>query len=337
MKNKLLKTAFKLGGFGALHRLSKERLTVLNYHRINDAAKPGFSGFAPNVSATVGLFADQLDYLLRRGFNFISQAELISWLDEEKELPPYAVLVTFDDGYADNYINAFPILRERGIPATIFLSTDYIGTIQPFYWDLVAYCLIHTPMTQQELPELGQRQWSNRSSRMALADEWVRRLKILPESKKLDILADVPRLLQVAVDENSFAGNHLSWDQVREMSAAGISFGGHTKSHPILTRISVEEARSEILESKQKIEEETGIVVTTMAYPNGGEGDYNDVIIRIVEGAGYKIAFSLVDGLPKYSDLHQNRFELRRIYLGSRDTLPRFAAKLNPIVQLLQG
>ncbi len=331
MKKRILKAGFDANVWGIFHTMSKNRLTVLNYHRINDPQDPDFCDFVPNVSATPALFASQMDYLLQRGFNFVSEGEILSWLETGEPLPPYAVLVTFDDGYEDNFKYAYPILRERKIPATIFLSTNHIGSVKPFYWDLIAYCLCRSPLTEINLPQLGFRQWDDKASLINVSDEWVKQIKQLPEDQKLEVIKMVPDLLEVSINEADFVDKHLSWDQVREMSNGGISFGGHTKSHPILTRVNFNQAAVELSESKNKIEQEIGLPVVSMAYPNGGQGDFSSKIIGLVKEAGYKMAFSLITGFPQYRQLEQQQYSFPRIYLGRKDTLPRFSAKIVPL------
>ncbi|MEJ2757548.1 MAG: polysaccharide deacetylase family protein [Anaerolineales bacterium] len=336
MKKGLLKAAYSSQVWNFFHPLGKNRLMVLNYHRINDPYSDNFSDFVPNVSATPKLFASQMDYLLSRGFNFISQGDLIAWLDNRIPLPPYAVLVTFDDGYADNYSNAFPILKQRNIPATIFLSVDHIGTSKPFYWDLVSYCLYQSPFKEKNLPLLGIRSWEEKDQWVKVADDFVRELKGLPENEKKELLFTIPDILEVKVKNADFEGKHLNWDQVKEMSKGLITFGGHTRSHPILTQINIKKVLDEVMGSKIKIEKELGYPVESMAYPNGGERDFSPEIMAVVEKAGYKIAFSLIDGYTQYRNLNQMRFQLRRIYLGRNDLLPRFAAKVNPITMWIK-
>src|SRR6185295_13403099 len=143
VKRKLIDLAYGTGLIRAGRRLWAKSLTVVNYHRIDDPHRRDFDSFKPNVSATPDDFNEQMDYLAK-WFNVISLLDLIEWLDGHKNLPPYAALITFDDGYLDNYTAAFPILRQHDFPALIFLTTEHIGTDAPFYWDMAAYCFRRT-------------------------------------------------------------------------------------------------------------------------------------------------------------------------------------------------
>ncbi len=112
--------------FPLIYKLRSQTLTVLNYHRIADVEKDGRDTFLQNISATPSSFARQMDFL-SENFNVISGAELLAWLQDKSELPPHAALITFDDGYQDNWSNAYPVLKKRNLPAIIFLTTARIS------------------------------------------------------------------------------------------------------------------------------------------------------------------------------------------------------------------
>ena len=153
MKNpqKLMEHLFLTSLFDRFHSLWPDRLTVLAYHRIGDPDAPGFDTFKPNMSATPAAFAAQMDFIRQR-FSVISGSELVAWLQGQHKLPSHPALITFDDGYRDNFECALPILQQRNLPAIIFLATDYIGNTTPFYYDLAAYCFHHTHQNQVDLP-----------------------------------------------------------------------------------------------------------------------------------------------------------------------------------------
>jgi peptidoglycan/xylan/chitin deacetylase (PgdA/CDA1 family) len=307
---------------------------VLAYHRIADPNLSGFDTFEPNVSATPAAFAAQMDFIRQR-FNVISGSDLVAWLQGEQSLPQHPVLITFDDGYRDNLDQAWPILQERNMSAVIFLATDYIGHATPFYWDLIAYCFHHTAKKEVDLPLIGFQRWSNKESRTAVVNNWLGRLKKLPDREKWAAVRELPRLLDVSISEETFAGLHLNWEQVRTMAAAGIEMGAHTQSHPILTRIAPEEARLEVEGSKKRVEAEINQPVTLFAYPNGLPTDFNGTLQAILTQVGFKAAFTLVPGPTRPKEVQQEPMAIRRIFLHHQDTLPRFAAKVMGVPRLL--
>jgi peptidoglycan/xylan/chitin deacetylase (PgdA/CDA1 family) len=324
----------KLGIFDAARISMPNVLTVLNYHRIDNPHRTGFNTFRPNVSATPEMFARQMDYLVQK-YRVISGSELVAFIKHKSKLPPNAALITFDDGYLDNYTNAYPILKARNLPAIIFLATDYIGTNKPFYWDWVANCFYHTRRDGAELPNLGLQTWKNAAMREKVMLRWIETLKKLPESEKQIILNRLPEILEVNINESIFTGLMISWDQARAMSEHGIEMGGHTASHPILTRISLDDVTMELSKSKGRIEEELGKPILSFAYPNGQSTDFNTEIVARAIGVGYKAAFTLLPGPTRYSTVLDRPFEIRRVFLGHDDNFSRFVAKLTGIPRVI--
>jgi len=323
----------KTGIFEIAHKLSPNLLTVLNYHRIDDPFRMGFDTFRSNVSATPSDFARQMDYVAQR-YNVISGTELADCVKKRRELPPRAAMITFDDGYYDNYSIAYPILKARNLPAIIFLATDYIGEKKPFYWDLIAFCFHHTKRDQAEFPHLGSQSWSDETSRNKAMQNWIAVLKKLSDAEKQDLVEKLPAILDVSVPQDAFANMMMSWAQAKELSENGIEMGGHTASHPILTRISPEEASTELVRSKQRIEEAIGKRVISFAYPNGQSNDFNVDLITRVRDAGFDIAFTLLSGPTRYSTVLKNPFAIRRIFLTHKDSFSRFTAKLAGISRI---
>jgi peptidoglycan/xylan/chitin deacetylase (PgdA/CDA1 family) len=326
----------KLGVFDTVRLLFPNTLTVLNYHRIDDPHRPGFDTFKLNVSATPGEFANQMDYV-KKNYNVISCQQLASFLRGEAVLPPRAAMITFDDGYYDNLSNAFPVLRERNLPAVIFLTTSFIGTDSPFYWDYVACCFHHTKMTSADLPLIGECSWSDERSRYSAMVRWMETIKRIPEVEKIELIQKIGDILKVNPSAGMFANLYLNWDQVREMSQSGlIEFGSHTVSHPILTRITPEEARIEIEDSKKRIEQEIGKPVISLAYPNGGAADFSPEVISAAKDAGIEIAFTLLAGPTRYRSVKESPFEIRRIFLIYNDNFSRFIMKISGLARLFK-
>ncbi|MCL4300660.1 MAG: polysaccharide deacetylase family protein [Anaerolineae bacterium] len=324
---KIMEFFFRVGLFEATHRLWPHRLTVLAYHRIADPHAPGFDTFKPNVSATPAAFAAQMDFV-RQHFNVVALDEVLGWLSGRQFLPPNPLLITFDDGYRDNLDHALPVLQQRNLPAVIFLATDYMGQSSPFYWDLIAYCFYHTSQAGADLPWLGRQDWSDQQSRAAVMANWLKLLKRVPEADKSRAVKELPRSLGVALPVDAFAGLHLSWDQVRLLVAAGIDMGAHTQSHPILSRVSLTQARAEIEGSKRRIEAEIRRPVRAFAYPNGLLPDFSPALQNLLRQVGFEAAFTLIPGPAHWREAQQTPLAIRRIFVHHKDTLPRFVAKV---------
>lgn len=308
-------------------RFYANTLTVINYHRIEELNQPGFDSFLPNVSADPSTFAQQMDYLAR-WFNVVSQKDFVKWLEGKGKLPPHAALITFDDGYLDNYTQAYPILRQHNFPAVIFLTTEHIATDVHFYWDMAAYCFFHTKHDHVLFPNGKEQTWSNPTEREQVCKAWIESMKNLPDNEKQIWVDRLPEQMEVTLPPNYFRKLMMNWDQIREMQMAGIEFGGHTMHHPILSRITLQQAQEEIEGSKARIEKELGEPVLGFAYPNGMTDDLNLKIQNLVKQAGYQVAFTLKNGPSPFHEVKRNPYAIRRIFISHRHTLPRFAVEI---------
>lgn len=328
LKESMFNFAFHSGIIRFGHSLNKSSLTVLNYHRIDNPDRSDFDTFKPNVSARPEDFDCQMEYV-SRWFNVVSTRHVVEWLHGEKKLPPHAALITFDDGYLDNYSNAYPILRKYNFPAIIFLTTNHIESDLSFYWDLIAYCFYHTTRSQIQFPDGTLRKWKNRAEGEKVSEELITFLKALNEDEKRDWVAHLPDILEVAIPAGVFRNLMVSWNQVREMHQNGIEFGGHTMNHPILTRVSLERAKEEIIESKIRVDKEIGTKTLAFAYTNGMVNDFNTTIQNLTKEAGCDVAFTLLNGPSRLAEVKHEPFAIRRIFISHKHTLPQFAALLS--------
>jgi peptidoglycan/xylan/chitin deacetylase (PgdA/CDA1 family) len=302
------------------------RLTVLAYHRIRDARAPDFDGYAPNVSATPEMFARQMDFVKQR-FNVIDLAALRAFVVDGNALPPRPLLITFDDGYLDNYENAYPILRERNLPAVIFLITGRMGSAERPWWDLCAYYFHHTTQPRAALPLVGERDLSTPEARRTAREELMRKLKTLPQNEKQAAMDALPDVLEVAPP----AGEpplFVSWEQVRELGAHGIACQPHTVTHPILTRISLDDARVELAESRARIADETGQAIMAFAYPNGTPADYDATMLQVLRELDIPLAFTLTPGPVRLKLVQRHPLQIARVFLSYKDTFAAFVMKV---------
>jgi len=276
---------------GVLALTRPRRFLILCYHRVNDDAHPFFTG------TPVALFRRQME-TLRRYFTVLSLEDLAARA-REHDLPENGVAITFDDGYRDNYENAFPILRELGLPATIFLTTEALDGSALLWHDRVFDAFHRTRKTE---------------ARASIETELARLRRSSPEGRDAWIDA---LLEELGIEPGMPAGwEKLTWPQVREMASQGVSFGAHTLDHPILTRVSAEEARRQVRESKRRIEAETGTPVTSFAYPNGTASDFDASTERIVADEGFSLAVTTLLGA---NDESTNPYRLRRTGMWGSD------------------
>lgn len=335
-KNILLFVLYYSGLLTVLKVLLKAKspvVRIFSYHNVSDEKMHLFAG------VSVKNFRSQMAYL-KRYFKIISLDEFVEIVREKPQSFPHNLaVITFDDGYRNNYQHAYPILREDRIPATIFLTTDYIGTHAMLWTDKLNYMFKDTQVDILEV-ESPPRQFKlgNATEKLAALNYVRDVLKNVDNAKRDELLARISAQLGVSepvkrkrdTSADQFR-EMLSWEEIREMQKNSITFGAHTQSHPILTQVPIEQARRQIQDSKAKIEEHLGCQVICFAYPNGLEKDFNEEIIDILQETGFQGAVTNINGFAHPDD---DPFELRRINEINR---PRhiFAAKVSGIFDKL--
>ena len=302
-------------------------LSILAYHRVFDIEREQDFPYDPDlVSASVADFTWQME-TLHRHFRPLHLAEALRRLDERIPLPPRAVAVTFDDGHRDNYTHAFPVLRRLGVPATIFLSTGYMDRKETFWFDDVAYRLQRASRDAIELRSLGLRLVLGDAARRRRAtDEVLAKLKLVPNAVRLSALRELAEESGVEAGIGDERSRPLTWAQVREMRDAGVEFGSHTVSHPILSRLGDEELRAELRLSREELERQLGRRVVLLAYPVGGEDAFDERVVRIARECGYRMALTYVSGANRWPP--GDRYRLRRLHVERYTTRARFSAML---------
>jgi len=286
-------------------RLVTPGAIILLYHQVTDEVNQSWS------LGPVALydFENQIRYLCQR-YEVVSLDKLGQSIQEGKALSQRTAVITFDDGYKGNYLHAYPILKKYNVPATIFLATGYIGTGNMFWTDKVRYIILNTPLETLNLGKLGTYSLKNSSDRLQASSQVVSTLKQLPEQIKNVTVKKLTRVSEVDIPISLEEKYTLSWEEVREMSDNGIDFGAHTVMHPLLTRISLEQARYEITQSKREIEHRLGKPVVAFSYPFGGLGEFKAETTKLVKEAGFRYA---VTSIPRMVTLKTDLYELGRI------------------------
>jgi len=268
-------------------KLLEPRVGILIYHRVSPAKN---DWFPPPLSPE--FFEQEIEYF-SHNYEIITLDELAQCLHQKKSFPENAIVITFDDGNKDNYLYAYPILKKYHAPAAIFLSTGSIGTNNPFWWNKVDYTIRNTPLVELTLNGMGTYSLKSIENRSKSAFSIIEKLSELDEKQKNLLIDNLISISGINVPANLSKERILSWNDVQEMSNENISFGAHSVTHPILTRIPLERARWEITQSKKDIEDKTGKTVTAFAYPNG---IYNNDIINIVKEADFNCAVAVNPG-----------------------------------------
>jgi glycosyltransferase involved in cell wall biosynthesis/peptidoglycan/xylan/chitin deacetylase (PgdA/CDA1 family) len=267
-----------------------------------------------------------MDYV-RRNFDVISFRDLLAIEDQECTAPRRPLIVTFDDGYRDNYTQAFPVLKEFGIPATVFVATGHMGRQSLFWWDLVAFCFKTTQQPEITLDEISPHALplATLGDRRRAIERVLAWIKEIPDDARARFARELPVALGVAMPPDLALGMHLSWDEIREMADRGIEFGSHTVTHPILSNVEDGRLEKEVFNSKAELERELKREILVFSYPVGGAGNFQSRTIASVARAGYRYAVSYVEGVVNNAT---NRLAMPRIHVEADHSLNLFRANL---------
>lgn len=257
------------------------------FHRVLQESDPLFPGEPDAVR-----FDAQLT-LLKNWFNVLPLPDAIHGL-REGSLPPRAITLTFDDGYADNCTVALPILQRHDVRAAFFIATDYLDNGR-MWNDTVIEAVRSCSQPALDLTELelGDHLLGTSEAKSRAITRILGGLKYLPQDERESKAAAVAAQCAVALPDRLM----LTGDQVRQLHEAGMTIGAHTASHPILARLPDDRAKYDILKGKERLERAVGAPVRFFAYPNGRPGqDYRAVHVRMVRELGFEAAFSTAIG-----------------------------------------
>lgn len=300
--------------FPSLKKHKYSKFQILLYHHVGDENGSIFDGIPVNI------FRRQME-ILANYFNVLSLEELVERA-LNGDLPPRAFAITFDDGYQDNYVNAFPTLKDLELPATIFLATGAIESYAQLWHDRIFDAFRRTEVNSLSICGREYSLTTTDEKRMAMtACLWDLRTKNPQERDKC--IEQIIAMLEVH-GYNSAKSNKLTWQEIEEMSKAKITFGAHTVTHPILSLMPAEEARKEIVASKEAIERRLKSPVRLFAYPSGRNIDFNDNLKQVLRDTGFLCAVTILRGT---NYVHTDPYELRR--LQAWDSNPQtFALRL---------
>ena len=309
----------------ALERLRRTpRLLVVSYHRVGELA--GNQLDDATFSATADEFREQVQYM-KRWFAVPPPHEVLDSLERGSFADP-TLLVTFDDGYRDNYDVAFPTLRDCGVPACFFVVTGLLDAPRLPWWDRVAYSIknMNGAVLRLDYPErlvLDLRQVSRARA------TW-RILRACKDATSFDescLFDELTTRTGVTVDVDSLARTlFMSWNSVRDMARAGMTIGSHTATHPILASLSEAAQRRELRESRERIGDMVGLQPEMLAYPVGGPGAFADVTRRLAREVGYRAAFSYGDSVRRSFSV--DPFAVPRVAVEHTDTWAQFRLRL---------
>lgn len=302
-------------------RLHSGLLRVLTYHRVDEPeARPWLDPGL--ISATPEVFEEQVRYLAAH-YQVVSVSEVIKVFESGNGglLPPRAMLVTFDDAYCDFEEYAWPILRRYGIPVTLFVPTAYPD--QPertFWWNDLYHAVQNTSRKDNLNTTLGLFPLSH-TSRNQTYKRLRNYLKALKHAEAISIVKQLCDELGIEPTTNGILG----WDSLRKLTREGVTLGAHTRTHLLMNRVALEEARDEAIGSLHDLERETGSTLPIFAYPRG---EFNEEVATMLAREGFKLAFTTTRGINRIK--RTDPLQIWRINVGSRTTLPILRTQLLP-------
>lgn len=325
IKPLILNTLYHLKFFDMLRMFQKNSVLILMYHRFSDKPEP--------FKIPQKVFENQILFLKKK-YNFISLKYYSEVLNEKKaDLPNNPIILTIDDGYKDNYTFAYPILKKYSIPATIFITTDFVSRRAWLWSNKLEYILKNSQFSEFEFPLNGKsiqfrvdsfKNWH--TTQLALFNH----CRTVTDEEKNKLLDELAKHLKVGVPEKTLGDfQALTWDQIMEMKNNGIDFGSHSCSHPILSRLSLKKMEHEIVDSKREIEWKLEEEVISFCYPNGQLEDINDSAREMTQKAGYSCAVTTINGVNNAKNTE--RFLLKRLPL-STDNKIMLSKKLTHLI-----
>jgi peptidoglycan/xylan/chitin deacetylase (PgdA/CDA1 family) len=295
-------------------RCLQGKVIILTYHRVVSGEESKAQCIEDGMYVSVETFTAQMRFL-KTHFEVVSFPELLMmWAEERWDPARRYCVVTFDDGWLDNYTHALPVLKRYDVPATVFLPTSFIGTDKWFWPEQVGWLyqrFAQRPKEEQERIVCAMRHQHGwvQGGEVALlrrgSDAVIEWCKMLAPAQ-IDVFVSV---WTVALEATLPSDRRIvNWEAVRVMSEAGVSFGSHSVTHTILTKLQCDDVMREAVDSWSALKQQPIRSVPIFCYPNG---DWSEEIGRCVKAAGYQAATTTEFGYETQTP--SNLFGLKRV------------------------
>jgi len=321
---------------GLFRRIAEgETVGILRYHAI---VNPDDNYYAsPGISITPKEFDDQIRFLSKH-FSVISLDTVAKCIARRQSFPARSIVLTFDDGYRDNYL-AYKILKKYNGSGTFYIVTEAIGNQSPLWLFEVIYRLRKTSRQALDitLPDTHLHfSFRSHADRAEAAREVTEVIKSNTLEVRNSIMAQViDQLDDIPQFAEKVSSVMLDWEQVCEMAANGMTIGGHTMTHLNLPNADFKDALREIGGCKKTIERAIGSEVRHFSYPNGGNyAYYNDAVKKAVKEAGYTTSTTSNNGVV---GLRSDRWELERVRVTSNISEIVYQLNCEPLITIIRG
>ena len=317
-KDLLAKWMLRTGCLKPLRFHTRNNCIVACYHRLRDTDTHQTAFDNSVFGPTQDEFIRAVQWL-KENNDVLSESELLSAVRGEYSPPRRSAVITFDDGYIDNFTLAYPVLKSLNVPAIFFIPTRAIEERSLGWWDLISFLL--KASKKDEITFLGEK--------LSLKNSYDKAahiiLRVIYQNKQSTevLLPELAKSCEVDLPDSAMQSAELmTWDQLREMSQNNMAIGSHTHSHTILSSLDNEAQKTEYEHSKQIIEEKLGMKVRSMSYPCGNYHNFSNTSKKLVTEAGYDLAFSYLTGINSYGAI--DPMDVKRIAVSNY--FPRFVS-----------
>lgn len=335
-KNSFYRTLNYSGLLNFARRKHCDQVVILTYHGV---LQKGSENYVNRNCVSAEMFELQMQWL-KNNYHVLAISEILDALDRKKELPPYSAGITFDDGFRNNYTVAFPILMKYNLPATIFLTTNFIGQTDQKIWTERVDAIIQSATTRrlslQMNGDFTTFEVSDKNAKKLTSDHIRRYLKSINPAERERKIVSLEMQIEnhrECIDEVEERYTFLAWDEIKTMSQGGIEFGSHTASHSVLATLNPEEAELELQTSKNEIEKHVKKHCGLFSYPNGTKRDFTMRDQALVQQLGYRAAFSQINGFNAVGD---DLFRLKRINIPRSNNFSFFLAKITGVQPMIK-
>ncbi|CAN5160600.1 polysaccharide deacetylase family protein [soil metagenome] len=307
----LVHTLATSGALDFALKVKRSAPTILMYHGVTTAdTAPDRLKNCEGKHLPAKLFAGHLQ-AMRRSRRVIKLDELVRGLQDGDDMTN-TIVITFDDGYENNVLEAAPLLADFNMSAAFFLATGFIGAERCIWTDRLEIALDRTHRSSVQVPAGGgDMPLTNFVEKRKAMSAIKRRLKAQPAQNVNQAVEKIISMLGVMDIAPEGDYRFMNWDQARELVRNGFEVGAHSVNHPILSNIPFDEASQEILDSKKKIESETGQCNSTFCVPNGKKSDFTPELVAMCK-KHFKAVLSTERGVATVDDL----FQLKRLSPG---------------------
>lgn len=298
-------------------------VTVLAYHRIFPKPQSNYPFVKGVINVDQNVFDDQLK-ILKKYFTIINFEQLRHIQAEKTKLPKNLLIITFDDGYEDNFSQMTPVIKAHDSTAVVYISTEYIEQQKLFWVDELSFKINKMPEGEVSFLDGKVKYNVTNANRNQVRVDIGNVCKGLTRAGHRKLLEDLRSQVNIEPSVSEFdQAKPMTWDQMTAMCADGIEIGSHAKFHGYLNSMTDEELRDEIYDSKAILEQKIGKEVISIAYPGGR---YDERTLKIVAAAGYTYGCSFTHGIGEFNE--SIRYKMPRLIVDNNISNSQFKSML---------